>query len=89
MTLDGLWDDSILLLTSDHGWRELSRPALNVPFVLKMAGQTGSLHYDRPFETSVLADLLTELLTGRLKDAEAVARWLDRHGDAPVPPGKG
>jgi hypothetical protein len=44
MTFDGVWDDSILLLTSDHGWLELGRPALNVPFLLKMAGQTGPLH---------------------------------------------
>lgn len=91
MTAEGIWHDSIFLLTSDHGWRQLPGSAVHVPFALKMPGQTRPLHYSRAVDTIVMADLLTELLSGRLKNADAVATWLDGRGGAapdpaPIPP---
>lgn len=74
----GLWHSSAVVVTADHGWRELGWPAPSIPFLLKMPGQAAPVHYGRRFSTRVLADLTLEILAGRLSDGEAVAAWLDR-----------
>lgn len=76
----GLWANTTVLVTADHGWRvkrgEEER-SLQVPFMLGLAGQRGPLVYDSHFSTVVTKDLFVELLRGRLDDPRLVASWLD------------
>jgi Sulfatase len=82
----GVWDDTIVLLTSDHPWRPSlfgERPSENpnnrVPFILKAAGQMQGLTYESDFNTVVTQDLLLALLKGEIFSPESVVEWLDGH----------
>ena len=75
----GLWDDTIVLVSSDHWLREENKTDRRIPFILKMPGQKTGISYDAPFNTVVSHDLVLALLRGELKDAEGVAGWLDGH----------
>lgn len=82
MEVSGLWDQTTILLTSDHPWRWSAnldgKTDPRVPLMLKLAGHKEPLAYARPFETLLLHDLLLALLRGELPDPNSVARWLDQ-----------
>lgn len=86
----GDWDRSTILVSGDHPYRAYfwgspyvlwDAPDLNpkhtqpyVPFLLKLPSQHCELHYTRPFNSVVSADLLLRALYGQLRTpAEAVA----------------
>jgi ribosome modulation factor len=70
-----LWDQSTVVLTSDHSRRE-GEADWRVPFVVKLAGQrAGGPSYRAPFNTVALHDLTLALLRGEVSGG--VARWLD------------
>ena len=78
----GVWDDSAVLVTSDHEWRDipstLGKRTRKLVFLLKLPGVEGSTTYDNPIIPMLLTrDLLLELMAGRLSTAEAVSYWLD------------
>jgi hypothetical protein len=50
-----------------------------VPFLLKLAGPTGSLAYDAPFNTVLSHDLTVALMDGAITSYPDLARWLDEH----------
>lgn len=82
MEAAGKWDNSAVLLLSDHVMRYrpryLREPAdARVPFVLKLPGQTAGVAYDRPFSALVTHDLVAALLRGELKTAAELTAWLD------------
>jgi hypothetical protein len=52
-----------------------------VPFLLKLAGQTTRLDYNRRFNTVMTHDLILSILRGELQDPESVARWLDQRSN--------
>lgn len=77
------WDSSIVLISSDHWWRE--SPLVNgrrdhrIPFMLKLASQKSSLEYQVPVNSIVTRELLMQLLRGNLRNSEDVAMWLDHN----------
>jgi hypothetical protein len=82
----GLWEQTALLLTSDH-WLRTSElidgvKEHRVPFLLKLAGQSRPVVYERAFNTVLSHDLVLELLRGRLRTAAGVTRWLDRRRES-------
>lgn len=80
----GLWDQTALLVSADHGWRtNLWRggpewtaeeeaashgDTSSVPFLLKLPGQTSGVSYRKPFNTVVTRKIITEILGGQLID---------------------
>lgn len=80
---DGRWDSSVVLVTSDHWWRE--SPLINgkrdhrIPFLLKLAGQKSGTEYNGPFNTILTRKLLMELLRGQLSKSDEVSAWLNRN----------
>jgi hypothetical protein len=82
----GLWDRTALLVSSDHGWRtRMWRGAADwtaeeeaashvdtsdVPFLLRLPGQTSGLRYDNPFNTVITRQILNRILSGQLKAPE-------------------
>jgi hypothetical protein len=95
----GLWDDTVVLITSDHWFRseihfrakeddETLRGAQDhrVPFILKLAGQKERVDYSREFNNVVIHDLILGILRDELKSPESVVRWLDNQdsiGESP------
>ncbi len=79
----GTWENTIVLMTSDHGWRKSvmfdGKMDQRVPFVLKLAGQKESLTYNPAFNTVLTHDLILALLRGEVVGPESVMAWLDQH----------
>lgn len=73
------WAKTIVLVTSDHGFRNEMRSAAVVPFLLKLPGNDQPLEYASPFNTVLTHDLILALLRGEVATTESVARWLDRN----------
>lgn len=83
MEVDGTWDNTTVIITSDHWWRE-SNPINGkrdhrIPFMLKLAGQSEALVYQQPFNTILTQELLLACLSGELTSHGSVAQWLDQH----------
>jgi len=89
----GMWDASTILLTGDHPLRALPasarperRPDLRglkqhnqVPYLLRMPGETQGVVYDTPMNTIVTKDLLIAILNRQVVAPQQIAAWLDRH----------
>jgi hypothetical protein len=76
---EGKWDETTLLVTSDHWYRELPNSDHRIPFLLKMKGQKEGIEYKEEFNTILLHDLLLELAAEKLKNPQEVVEWLNIH----------
>ena len=91
-----LWDDSIVIVSSDHQWRVnqykswLSKQELevtkgiehpNVPFFLKLKGQQTPFVYEKSFNTVITSDLILTLMKGEVSTVEDAQKWLDDNSD--------
>ena len=77
----GLWDYTVVLLTSDHERRHVdlydNRRVRKIPFVLKMSGQKIQFEFSPSFAPmQVTKDLLLGILDRDLVTPEDVAQWL-------------
>jgi arylsulfatase A-like enzyme len=86
----GLWDQSTVIVTSDHPlrWYAMLDETVDprVPFLVKMAGQRQGMVYQPPLRSLVAHDLTLAVLRGELSQPEPVMRWFDQR-QAPVPAG--
>jgi hypothetical protein len=77
----GLWDQTIVLMTSDHSWRNSmlydSKVDARVPYLLKLPGMKRGLEYNKRFNAVVTRDLFEGFMRGDFKTVEQVTRWLD------------
>ncbi len=78
----GLWEQTTLVLTSDHAFREAQRidGRLDgrVPFLVKVSGLSDSLTYAFAFNTFVVDDLVLSLIRRGVRTTSDVARLLDQ-----------
>ena len=79
LTKSGLWPQTHVLVTGDHGFRQAyrlgySRQDLHVPLMWKPAGPAKPRQVDERFETSRTAALVSRLLKGENAES-AVARY--------------
>jgi len=83
MEHENVWDSSTVLLTSDHWFRQSElfdgKTDHRVPFLVKLAGQHGATSYDRAFNTTLSAELVSAALTGRLTVSDDLGAWIGRH----------
>jgi arylsulfatase A-like enzyme len=49
-----------------------------VPFIVKLAGKTQGVVYDKPFSNVVTGDLILAILGGKVSTATETTAWLDR-----------
>jgi hypothetical protein len=93
MEAAGLWDASIVIVTSDHWWRAIHRGDWGltpeeevvfadernrrVAFLLKLANQSEASVYPRAFNTLLVHDLILDMLSGGSTTPAAIAAWLD------------
>jgi arylsulfatase A-like enzyme len=90
----GLWDDANVIVLGDHGLIE--RPASQaeverrrVPFLVKLAGQRERVDLDVEFDTTIVHDLVLELLREPALSPVLARDWLFARRVAPSPPPKG
>ena len=83
METAGIWENTTVLLTSDHSWRSSAlfdgKEDHRVPFILKLAGQKDGVIYKPAFNTIIIHDLLLAVLRGELSSPKSVVSWLDEH----------
>ena len=90
----GLWNQSAVLVSADHGWRTpfwrnspgwtaaeeaaSHSDTATVPLLLKLPGQTSGAFYDKPLATIVTRRLIVDILSGRLADPAAIPAAIGR-----------
>lgn len=77
----GLWDQTTVLITSDHEWRHTylydHRRVRQIPFMLKMPRQEKRLDFVSPIAPMrVTKDLLLGIMENKLQKPESVTEWL-------------
>jgi hypothetical protein len=92
MERDGTWEGAAVVLSGDHpnifapGYSAKSDQ--RVPFLLKLPGEQQPTVFPNRFNTIVTADLLLNVLDGRITNVAEASAWLEQHrNDAqePVP----
>jgi len=80
MERKGIWDDSIVLITADHGYRTIqhgrSLGRANVVFLLKMPHQRQETVCPTSFVTTLIPDLISKLLQDKRIDPDSVVAWI-------------
>lgn len=80
MEAAGVWDETTLLITSDHAFRTSraldGKRDKRVPFLLKLAGQQQGLELAVPFNNLLVHDLIGEILEQRVSTADQAAAWI-------------
>ena len=81
MEKGGSWDDSTVIFTSDHPFRESEqldgKSDLRVPYIVKMKGEKEGVAYHNALNTVLTADLVLAILRGEVPDTAAAVRWFD------------
>ena len=79
----GLWDQTTVVISSDHGLRhsrlvdrERDR---RVPFVLKLPGQQVTYRYEPSFSSTLIKNLLIANLKGTISNPQELIDWLNAH----------
>jgi sulfatase-like protein len=82
MEQSGQWDNSVVIVTSDHSLRQSmmphSNPAPLVPFIVKMPGQTKGTSLDYPFNTDITRYLVGGISRGEITLAN-LSEWVRQH----------
>ena len=78
MERSGQWENSFVLLTTDHPLREEPRHE-GIPFMLKAPEQKDGLLYHEPFNSILTQDLILAALRGEFRADREASRWLDSH----------
>jgi hypothetical protein len=91
MTGAGLWNESAVIVTSDHWWRYASgfdgKTDRRVPFIVHFPGECHRTDYEKPFNTVALHDVILALVDGVVGSSSDLVAWLDTH-TAYSPPAK-
>jgi hypothetical protein len=88
MTAAGLWDDTAVVISADHGRRErggTERDAVGaVPLLIKLPGARAGETVSTIIDAEIQRDLILALLDGGPWDAQRLAEWLAHQGRAPT-----
>jgi hypothetical protein len=80
MEAANLWDNSTVLITSDHYFRTAAaldrKMDFRVPFLLKLAGSDEAIDISTPFNTILVHDLVSEVLGKRIVTAQQASDWI-------------
>lgn len=84
----GTWDESTVILSSDHSWRMSSafdgRYDTRVPFAIKMPNQNSGTEYVPSINTVCTYRLVLDVIQG-LDSSESLLSWLKSNGDSAKP----
>lgn len=80
MSAGGMWDQTAVIVTSDHWRRMVPNVHFRVPFLVKLDGRQPGRTFAGEFNTVILRDLVRDLLHGRIAGVEGLAAWLGGRG---------
>jgi hypothetical protein len=80
----GRFDDALIVMTGDHGWKRHDRRVLHVPLLIKWPRQRASHAIGDVFPTLALPALLELASRGGVSESDAL-RFIAEHAQ-PVPP---
>lgn len=87
MEESGTWNNTWVILSSDHWWRESTvydgRIDRRVPFMVKAPGAGQHIDYPTPFDTILTAELVAAVLTGEIERGDQLATWFAQHHRPP------
>ncbi len=87
---NGLWDNTTVIVSSDHWLREHKKyfdykvNDFRIPFLLKFAGQKEAYTYQPGFNTFNTQDLILAILGNEIASPQAVINWLDKNKRNPI-----
>lgn len=85
----GLWEKSVVVMTSDHWWRYASgldgKMDRRVPFAVRFPGGSRSTTYAEPFNTVALHDLTLAVVDGSVRSSSDLLAWLAANGADAAP----
>jgi hypothetical protein len=76
MAAGGTWDDTAVIVTSDHALRSSAYADRRVPLLVKLPGRKRAARFLEPVETVRLYELVPALLTGDIASPETLGNWL-------------
>ena len=80
MVSAGLWEKSVVIMTSDHWWRYAAgldgKMDQRVPFAVRFPGGSQRTTYAEPFNTVALHDLTLAIVDGCVSSSSDVVAWL-------------
>ena len=89
----GLWDNSTVIVSSDHPWRIKDHMAKltseemkitegkegkRIPFILKLKNQKKSIEFDEPFNTVITNELILSIVNGNISTVEEANKWVTK-----------
>lgn len=85
----GQWDNTVVIVTSDHWWREYDamrhRGDHRIPLLIKGAHQTSPLSYKPAVQAMVLHDLVLDALKKEDYDGHAISSFIQNHAEFTAP----
>jgi hypothetical protein len=79
----GVWENTAILITADHGWRSSAefdgKTDRRVPFWLRLPGQSQGVMYQRPLCSVLIHDLVLAVLRQEVVSYDSATHWLDHH----------
>ena len=83
MTESGVWEKSVVIVTSDHWWRYSSgfdgKMDQRVPFAVRFPGESKRTTYAEPFNTVALHDLTLAIVDGLVKSSSELLAWFGKN----------
>ena len=88
METSGEWDNTWLIVSSDHSWGAASsydgQHDTRVPFIVKPPGKNEAITYSPAINTVLTHDLILAILRSEVASRQDLVPWLDKHGK-PLP----
>lgn len=85
----GLWEKSVVIVTSDHWWRYASgldgKMDQRVPFAVRFPGEGQRRTYAEPFNTVALHDLTLAIVDGYIRSSSDLLAWLAKNATYAAP----
>lgn len=82
MEEQGIWDDTTIIVTSDHQWRKSNRfdgkKDPRVPFLLKLPGEEKGVVYTPAFNAVLTKDILIAILKEEIRTYSDLTQWLNK-----------
>jgi hypothetical protein len=86
MEQKGTWDDTVVIVNSDHGWRSVKPEGLpwekeknrysRIPFMIKFPRKKTPLKYDKIFNGVLLHDIILAIANGKIRSSQQLAQWI-------------
>ncbi len=78
----GLWDQTAVIVSADHGWRGAAKDSPKtdhdrIPLIVKLPGRQGAFVYKKPLGATFVKDMILSLAASRITSTVELAQWLD------------